>query len=59
VIGQGFGQAVHVLDQLHVTQQFGKAWDEIRAAEARRLKGVALSRCRSGRGAASWSGRRT
>lgn len=38
VIGEVLGQAVHVLDRFHVMQQFGKALDEIRAAEAKRLE---------------------
>lgn len=38
VIGEMLGQAVHVLDRFHVMQKFGKALDEIRAAEARRLE---------------------
>jgi transposase len=38
VIGQRLGQAVHVLDRFHVMQQFGKALDAIRAAEAKRLE---------------------
>jgi transposase len=38
VIGERLGQAVHVLDRFHVMQQFGKALDEIRAAEAKRLE---------------------
>jgi transposase len=40
VIGERLGQAVHVLDRFHVMQQFGKALDEIRAAEAKRLDGL-------------------
>jgi transposase len=38
VIGEVLGQAIHVLDRFHVMQQFGKALDEIRAAEAKRLE---------------------
>jgi len=38
VIGERLGQAVHVLDRFHVMQQFGKALDDIRAAEAKRLE---------------------
>src|SRR5512142_1768212 len=38
VIAERLGQAVHVLDRFHVMQQFGKALDEIRAAEAKRLE---------------------
>jgi transposase len=38
VIGQRLGQAVHVLDRFHVMQQFGKALDDIRAAESKRLE---------------------
>jgi transposase len=38
VIGEMLGQAVHVLDRFHVMQKFGKALDEIRAAEAKRLE---------------------
>jgi transposase len=38
VIGERLGQAVHVLDRFHVMQQFGKALDEIRAAEVKRLE---------------------
>ena len=38
VIAGHLGQAVHVLDRFHVMQKFGKALDEIRAEEARRLK---------------------
>lgn len=37
VIGQKLGKAVHVLDRFHVMQQFGKALDEIRAEESKRL----------------------
>ena len=38
VIAQKLGQAVHVLDRFHVMQQFGKALDEIRAEESKRLR---------------------
>jgi transposase len=38
VIAGRMPQAVHVLDRFHVMQQFGKALDEIRAAEAKRLE---------------------
>jgi transposase len=38
VIGQRLGGAMHVLDRFHVMQQFGRALDEVRAAEAKRLK---------------------
>jgi transposase len=38
VIAERLGRAVHVLDRFHVMQKFGKALDEIRAEEARRLK---------------------
>jgi transposase len=37
VIARMLGQATHVLDRFHVMQQFGKALDEIRAEEAKRL----------------------
>jgi transposase len=37
VIVEKLGQAVHVLDRFHVMQQFGKALDEIRAEESKRL----------------------
>jgi transposase len=37
VIAERLGQAVHVLDRFHVMQQFGKALDEIRAEESKRL----------------------
>jgi transposase len=37
VIAEKFGNAVHVLDRFHVMQKFGKALDEIRAEEAKRL----------------------
>jgi transposase len=38
VIAEKLRQAVHVLDRFHVMQKFGKAIDEIRAEEAKRLK---------------------
>jgi transposase len=38
VITQCLGEAVHVLDRFHVMQKFGKAIDEIRAEEAKRLQ---------------------
>ena len=37
VIREELGHAVHVLDRFHVMQQFGKALDEIRAEEAKKL----------------------
>jgi transposase len=37
VIAERLGGAVHVLDRFHVMQKFGKALDEIRAEEAKRL----------------------
>ena len=37
VITEQLSGAVHVLDRFHVMQQFGKALDEVRAAEAKRL----------------------
>lgn len=38
VLAEQLSQAVHVLDRFHVMQLFGKALDEIRAGEARRMK---------------------
>lgn len=38
VIGERLTSAVHVLDRFHVMQKFGKALDEIRAEESKRLK---------------------
>jgi transposase len=38
VIAERLGEAVHVLDRFHVMQKFGKALDEIRAEEAKRLE---------------------
>jgi transposase len=37
VIREKLGHAVHVLDRFHVMQQFGRALDEIRAEEAKKL----------------------
>jgi transposase len=37
VIEERLSEAVHVLDRFHVMQQFGKALDEVRAEEAKRL----------------------
>ena len=37
VIAEKLAKAVHVLDRFHVMQQFGKALDEVRAEEAKRL----------------------
>ena len=37
VIAEKLGQAVHVLDRFHVMQMFGKALDEVRAEESKRL----------------------
>jgi transposase len=37
VIAEKLGQAIHVLDRFHVMQQFGKALDEVRAEESKRL----------------------
>lgn len=37
VIRERIGHAVHVLDRFHIMQHFGKALDQIRAEEARRL----------------------
>jgi transposase len=37
VIAEKLEQAVHVLDRFHVMQKFGKALDEIRAEESKRL----------------------
>jgi transposase len=37
VIVERLSEAVHVLDRFHVMQQFGKALDEVRAEEAKRL----------------------
>ena len=38
VIARKAGQAVHVLDRFHIMAHFGKALDEVRAAEARAMK---------------------
>ena len=38
VIGEQLGTAVPVLDRFHILQKFGKALDEIRAEESKRLK---------------------
>src|SRR3954469_11637103 len=38
VIGERMGGAIHVPDRFHIMKQFGKALDEIRAEETRRLK---------------------
>src|SRR5262245_6025484 len=38
VIAERLGEAVHVLDRFHVMQKFGKALDEIRAEESKRLQ---------------------
>jgi len=38
VIAQKLGGAIHVLDRFHVMQKFGKALDEIRAEESKRLQ---------------------
>jgi transposase len=38
VIARRLGGAVHVLDRFHVMQKFGKALDEIRAEEAKRMQ---------------------
>src|SRR5206468_720679 len=38
VIGGRMGGAIHVLDRFHIRKQFGKALDEIRAEETKRLK---------------------
>jgi transposase len=38
VIAERLGDAVHVLDRFHIMQKFGKAIDEIRAEEAKRLQ---------------------
>jgi transposase len=37
VIAERLSEAVHVLDRFHVMQQFGRALDDVRAAEAKRL----------------------
>jgi transposase len=38
VIGERMGGAIQVLDRFHIMKQFGKALDEIRAEESKRLK---------------------
>ena len=38
VIGERLGGAIQVLDRFHIMKQFGKALDEIRAEETKRLK---------------------
>jgi transposase len=38
VIAEKLGKAIHVLDRFHVMQKFGKALDEIRAEESKRLQ---------------------
>src|SRR5260370_28424100 len=38
VIAKKAGQAVHVLDRFHIMAKMNKAIDEVRAAEANRLK---------------------
>ena len=38
VIAEELGKAIHVLDRFHVMQKFGKALDEIRAEESKRLR---------------------
>jgi transposase len=38
VIAERLGNAIHVLDRFHVMQKFGKALDEIRAEESKRLQ---------------------
>ena len=38
VIAEQLGTAVHVLDRFHIMQKFGKALDEIRAAESKQLQ---------------------
>jgi transposase len=38
VLSRQAGQAIHVLDRFHIMKQFGKAIDDIRAAEAKRLR---------------------
>jgi transposase len=38
VIRERLGGAIHVLDRFHIMKQFGKALDEIRAEESKRLK---------------------
>jgi transposase len=38
VIAEKLGKATHILDRFHVMQKFGKALDEIRAEESKRLQ---------------------
>jgi transposase len=38
VIAEKLGGAIHVLDRFHIMQKFGKAIDEIRAEESKRLQ---------------------
>lgn len=38
VLAERAGQAIHVLDRFHILQKFGKAIDDIRAEETKRLK---------------------
>lgn len=38
VLAERAGQAIHVLDRFHIMQKFGKAIDDIRAEETKRLK---------------------
>jgi transposase len=38
VLAERAGHAIHVLDRFHIMQKFGKAIDEIRAEETKRLK---------------------
>jgi transposase len=38
VIAEELGGAIHVLDRFHIMQKFGKAIDEIRAEESKRLQ---------------------
>ena len=38
VIAKKAGQALHVLDRFHIMAKMNKAIDEVRAAEAKRLK---------------------
>jgi transposase len=38
VLAERAGQAIHALDRFHIMQKFGKAIDEIRAEETKRLK---------------------
>ena len=38
VIGQRLPKALHILDRFHIMQHFGKALDQVRAREVKRLK---------------------